>query len=255
MVLWVGTSGWQYRDWRGPFYPEKLPQRRWLEHYAASFACVEVNNTFYRLPAEEVFAAWRESVPAGFRFALKLSRYLSHVRRLRDPGDPVRTFLERSRALRSFRGPLLLQLPPNFQVDVERLEGTLSAFPPSLRVAVEVRHPSWFREEVAEVLRRHDSALCLTDREGEPQEPAWATASWGYLRFHKGTGRAWRYREATLQEWAGRACRLWGTGGDVYAFFNNDPGCAAVTDAIAFARAGDGAGFRVSRVPTVDGER
>jgi uncharacterized protein YecE (DUF72 family) len=252
MVLWVGTSGWQYRDWRGPFYPEKLPQRRWLEHYAASFACVEVNNTFYRLPTEEAFAAWAETAPAGFRFALKISRYLTHVRRLRDPGDPVRTFLERSQALRAHLGPLLLQLPPNLAVDAERLEETLSAFPSRLRVAVEVRHPSWFREEVAEVLRRHAAALCLTDREGEPQEPEWATAPWGYLRFHKGTSQGWRYQEATLREWTERVDRLWGPGGDVYAFFNNDPGGAAIADAIALARTGLEAGLSVSRVPIRD---
>jgi uncharacterized protein YecE (DUF72 family) len=249
MTLWVGTSGWQYRDWRGPFYPEKLAQRRWLEHYAAGFGCVEVNNTFYRLPAEEAFAAWRESVPPGFRFALKLSRYLTHIRRLREPAEPVATFLERARPLADRLGPLLLQLPPNFAVDAERLEDTLAAFPDGLHVAVEVRHPSWFRENVADVLRRHDAALCLTDREGRLQEPEWATAGWGYLRFHKGTSHGWRYPEGTLREGAERALRLWAAGADVYAFFNNDPGCAAVADAAAFARIAFDAGLAVSHVP------
>ncbi|HYA00543.1 MAG TPA: DUF72 domain-containing protein [Candidatus Binatia bacterium] len=249
MTVRIGTSGWQYADWRGAFYPEKMPQRLWLERYASHFDVVEVNNTFYRLPAAEVFAQWRERVPASFRFALKLSRYISHIRRLREPAESMRTFLERAAQLGDRIGPLLLQLPPNFPVDPGRLEDALAAVPHRFRVAVEVRHASWFREEVAAVLRRHDAALCLTDRCGEPQEPRWPTAGWGYLRFHQGAEGDWSYGERTLRDWASRVRSLWGEGADVHAFFNNDPGCAAVRDAAAFAQVCAEAGLAVSRVP------
>jgi uncharacterized protein YecE (DUF72 family) len=249
MTVWIGTSGWQYRDWRGPFYPEKLPQRLWLEHYARHFRCVEVNNTFYRLPREEVFAGWRDTAPEGFRFALKLSRYISHVRRLRDIADPLRTFMERAAGLGDRVGPLLLQLPPNFPADPGRLSEALDAVPGTVQVALEVRHASWFTTEVAGVLRHHHAPLCLTDREGKIQEPEWATAAWGYVRFHRGSRSGWGYPEATLRQWASRVRALWGADGEVYAFFNNDPGGAAIRDAAAFARACADQGLAVSGVP------
>jgi uncharacterized protein YecE (DUF72 family) len=249
MTVWIGTSGWQYRDWRGLFYPERLPQRLWLQHYATGFDCVEVNNTFYRLPGESVFHAWRAAVPPRFRFALKLSRYVSHIRRLRDVGEPLRTFLERAAGLERRTGPLLLQLPPTLTADAERLSQALDAVPALLRVAVEVRHESWFDDGVARVLRRHRAALCLTDRDGQLQEPEWATARWGYLRFHRGSQSGWRYSDEQLRGWAARVREIWGPAGQVFAFFNNDPGGAAVRDAVAFAGACADAGLRVSRVP------
>ena len=249
MTVWIGTSGWQYSDWRCRVYPEGLPQRLWLEHYAATFACVEVNNTFYRLPAEDVFAQWRERVPAGFLFALKLSRYVSHIRRLREVGDPIKTFLGRASRLGDRMGPMLLQLPPNLEAEPARLRDALAAVPTRIRVAVEVRHASWFRDEVAEVLRDCDAALCLTDRHGEPQEPEWATAEWGYLRFHRGSRSGWSYADPVLEHWADRLRSLWGPRAEAFAFFNNDPGGAAVRDASRFARICTEAGLSVARVP------
>lgn len=141
MRVHVGTSGWQYRNWRGAFYPERLPQREWLPHYARAFASVEVNNTFYNLPSVEAVRHWREQTPAGFEFVLKGSRYLTHVRRLRDPEEPVRNMIERFRPLGSRFSVMLLQLPPRFRADPDRLEATLRAFPKRVRVAVESASP------------------------------------------------------------------------------------------------------------------
>jgi len=186
-MLFVGTSGWQYAHWRASFYPRKLPQRAWLEHFAERFQTAEVNNTFYNLPAASVFKQWGERTPADFVFALKVSRFLTHVRRLRDPEEPVHLFLERARELGAKRGPSLIQLPPQMKVDAGRLDATLEAFPRSDRVAVEFRHDSWFVPEVRSVLERHGAALCLVDRKGM-RTPRWRTADWGYVRFHQGRG-------------------------------------------------------------------
>lgn len=252
----MGTSGWQYRDWRGGFYPERMPQREWLDHYVAHFQCVEVNNTFYRLPREEVFEQWRSRAPRGFSFGLKLSRYLSHIKRLQDPAGSVALFLDRATRLGDRIGPLLLQLPPNFEVDTQRLRDALAAIPSHLRVAVEFRHASWFREDVAELLRARDVPLCLTDRLEHLQEPAWQTASWGYIRFHQGCADPWpSYRPRCLHAWAERLASMWGRDADVYAFFNNDPHGAAVRDAVVFAERCRAVGLTPTRVPNLDDVR
>ncbi|HZB97186.1 MAG TPA: DUF72 domain-containing protein, partial [Candidatus Sulfotelmatobacter sp.] len=143
MAVYVGTSGWQYSSWRETFYPKGLPQSRWLDHYARNFQCVEVNNTFYRLPEAGTFESWRHNSPDDFIFALKVSRYLTHIKRLKDPHEPVTMFLDRAQRLGDKCGPLLVQLPPNFHVDTGRLDACLSEFPRSLRIAVELRHESW----------------------------------------------------------------------------------------------------------------
>ena len=140
--LLLGTSGWQYADWRGPFYPQKLPQRRWLEHYAQHFSTVEVNNAFYRLPERATFEAWRARTPAGFIVTVKASRYLTHIKRLRDPAEPVARLMERATGLGDRLGAVLLQLPPTLQADPPLLAETLKHFPDGVRVAVEPRHPS-----------------------------------------------------------------------------------------------------------------
>ena len=144
----AGTSGWQYRDWRGAFYPPGVPQRRWLEHYATQFATVENNGTFYRLPPRETFASWRDRVPGDFVMAVKASRYLTHVRRLRDPAGPVRRLLDVAAGLGDRLGPVLLQLPPDLRAAPEALRECLRQFPPPVRVAVELRHDSWWIGEV-----------------------------------------------------------------------------------------------------------
>ncbi len=252
MPLIVGTSGWQYASWRGRFYPRGLPQRSWLEHYAHRFARVEVNNTFYNLPAAETFRRWSEETPADFRFALKLSRYLTHICRLREPEDSVALFLERAKPLAAKTGPLLLQLPPTMRCDVERLDAALAAFPRRWRIAVEFRHTSWYTDEVAACLRHHDAALCLTDRRGRPQQPMWRTSTWGFVRLHEGRATPYPcYGDTSLRSWVTRIADLWRPDDDVFAFFNNDPGGCAARDAVRFAHHAARAGLHATRVPDI----
>ena len=182
----IGTSGWQYRDWRGPFYPPEVPQRRWLEHYARQFATVENNGTFYRLPPRETFAGWRERVGGDFVMTVKASRYLTHVRRLRDPAEPVRRLLDAAAGLGGRLGAVLLQLPPDLRAAPRLLDECLARFPAGIRVAVEPRHESWWTDQVRDVLAARNAALCWADRTGTAVTPRWRTADWGYLRCHEG---------------------------------------------------------------------
>jgi uncharacterized protein YecE (DUF72 family) len=176
----IGTSGWHYNDWRGPVYPPRLPAREWLAHLAAELPTVELNNTFYRLPDRPAFEAWAAQVPAGFVFAVKASRYLTHIRRLRDPDEPVARLLERAEGLGRTCGPFLVQLPPNLTADADALEGTLRAFG-RRRVAVELRHPSWLTDEIRRVLESHEAACCWADRHGR-LPPRWKTADWAQVQ-------------------------------------------------------------------------
>jgi uncharacterized protein YecE (DUF72 family) len=234
-MLWVGTSGWQYRHWRGPFYPPDLPQARWLPYYAERFATVEINSAFYRLPERGTFAGWRERTQEGFRAAVKMSRYLTHVRRLRDPAEPVARFLDRAAGLGDRLGPVLLQLPPNLPADADALQATLARFPQGVEVVVEPRHPSWWHEEIRELLSAHGAALCWADRRGRPITPLWRTAGFGYLRLHEGRASPWpRYGAAALKSWVRRVADAFGDGAPVYVYFNNDQEGAAPVDASAF---------------------
>src|SRR5688572_13445593 len=201
-MIWIGTSGWQYKDWRGRFYPQKLPQRLWLEHYAQSFATVEVNNAFYRLPERHTFQQWRERTPDGFRMAVKMSRYLTHIKRLNDPAEPVARFFGRAEALGDRLGPVLIQLPPTLKANVAALDEVLKRFPDGARAAVEPRHQSWFTDQLRHTLERHNAALCWADRLGKPLGPLWRTADFGYLRCHEG-------RASPRPRYGGRALRSW----------------------------------------------
>ena len=248
MTLFVGTSGWQYKDWRGAFYPDRCPQRLWLEEYTEHFATVEINNAFYRLPTRENFEAWRDRVPRDFVVAVKVSRYLTHIRRLREPREPVERLMGRAAGLGDRLGPLLLQLPPTLKADAGLLDACLACFPSGTRVAVEPRHDSWWTEEIRTVLRAHEAALCWADVRARPRSPLWRTADWGYVRFHEGRARAWpRYGRQALRTWVERIAETWGPGEDVYAYFNNDPNGAAVEDAKTFARAAHAADLEVTR--------
>ena len=243
----MGTSGWQYKDWRGEdrLYPPKLPQRLWLEKYAESFDTVEINNAFYRLPERDTFAQWRARTPDDFVFAVKMSRYLTHIKRLREPAEPVARFLSRAEALGDKLGPVLLQLPPTLKVDVAALDETLGLFPRGVKVAVEPRHDSWWTDEVRELLRRHNAALSWADRKGRPVTPLWVTADFGYLRMHEGRAQPWpRYGRTSLATWLDRL-----PGVPTYVFFNNDPGGAAVVDAAAMAAQARRRGIKVTRTP------
>jgi uncharacterized protein YecE (DUF72 family) len=260
MPLIVGTSGWQYRHWRDVLYPPDVPQRRWLEHYAERFATVENDGTFYRLPARETFAGWRERTPAGFVMAIKASRYLTHIKRLKDPAEPVARLLDAAAGLGQRLGPVLLQLPPNLTADLARLDACLAAFGAAARraglaspvkVAVEPRHESWWTEDTKTVLAAHGAALCLADRLGDPVTPLWRTADWGYLRLHEGTASPWpRYGARALRRWIDTLTRIWPDDkASVYVYFNNDQCGGAVADAVEFAEVAIRAGRTVTRVP------
>ena len=219
----VGCSGWNYREWRGRLYPPGLPARRWLERYAEIFDTVEVNSTFYRLPSREAVARWVEQTPDGFCFSVKASRYLTHVRRLRDIEPGIEAFQQRIAPLRE-TGRLastLWQLPENFHRDHERLTGLLAALPEG-RHAIEFRHESWFERDVLAALREHDVALVLGDHPRRPFQSQAATASWRYLRLHYGArGRRGNYSSSELDAWAKRI-RSWRGAHEVFAYFNND---------------------------------
>ena len=260
MPMLIGTSGWQYRDWRGGLYPDGVPQRRWLEHYATRYLTVENNNSFYRLPPEQTFSAWRDRTPDDFVMAVKASRYLTHVRRLRDPAEPAARLLTAAAGLGGKLGPVLLQLPPTLKADPDLLDTCLKEFRTAwaalgragLRIAVEPRHETWWTEQVRQVLTAHDAALCWADRGGRPITPLWRTASWGYLRFHQGTARPWpSYGRQALRSWADRLARTWPDEADVYVYFNNDPGGAAVINSAQFAALARRSGATVTRTPAV----
>lgn len=227
----VGTSGWSYRHWRGVFYPPNLSAGEWLRFYAARFDTVELNATFYRLPPPERFERWSTTVPAGFRFAVKVSRYLTHVRRLRDPEDAAGLLRERCRLLGERAGPYLLQLPPRFPPEPGQLARVLRAL--DGQVAVEPRDERWFVPEVRRVLEDHGAALVWSDHPAAPS-PEWTTAEWWYLRRH-GVGETYggRYGRRRL---ASLAERIAGLGGEVWCFFNNDARGAAVADAAELRR-------------------
>ena len=219
----IGCSGWNYRDWRGAFYPEKLPARRWLEHYATVFDTVELNNTFYRLPTEAAVKGWVEHSPRGFRFAVKASRYMTHIKRLREMSTRGRRFFDAIKPLADTpkMGPVLWQLPASFQRDDERLGEALERLP-SGRHCFEFRHESWFAPEVYELLRRHRAALVIGDDPDRPFQSHELTTSWTYIRFHRGNrGRRGNYSTRELEEWR-RRIAAWRADVEVYAYFNND---------------------------------
>jgi uncharacterized protein YecE (DUF72 family) len=242
MAVWIGTSGWQYRHWRPGFYVG-IPARSWLDHYARNFATVELNGSFYRLPERATFERWAAQLPDGFVMAVKMSRYLTHVRRLQEPGEPVERFMAAARGLGDRLGPVLVQLPPTLRCDPVALDAALARFPPDVRVAVELRHQSWFTSEVRDVLSSRGAAYVEADRHG-PLGPEWRTAAWRYVRFHEGRAEPSPcYGAAALRAWARRMSD------DSYVYFNNDPGGCAVRDARLFADAVRRAGLTATRVP------
>jgi uncharacterized protein YecE (DUF72 family) len=253
MAVLVGTSGWQYKHWNGPFYPLEIPQSAQLAFYAESFRIVEVNFTFYRLPEASAFRNWAEQTPEDFVFDVKASRFLTHFKKLKEPEEPIERLMSRARELGPKLRTVLLQLPPNFRRNEERLDHALTLLGGQVRVAVEFREESWYEESVREVLTRHGAALCLADRGGRWITPTWRTASWGYVRFHGGAAQPpGCYDPATLDERAALVADLWGADGEVHVFFNNDWYACALRDAAWFADAARRRGLDVTRVASPD---
>ena len=219
----IGCSGWQYDSWRGGLYPEREPKRRWLELYAEHFDTVEVNSTFYRLARSSAVEGWVAQTPPGFRFAVKASRYLTHIKRLTELSDGIQRFYEPLQPLLDADrlGPVLWQLPENFHRDDDRLHGWLAALPDGLHT-IEFRHESWFVPEVLNALRDANVALTIGDHPERPFQSDAATADWRFLRFHYGRrGRRGNYSETELSQWAERIA-AWRRATTVWAYFNND---------------------------------
>jgi len=215
MNFYVGTSGYAYPKWKGGFYPAKMPAKEMLSYYASRFRAVEINNTFYKPPEASVLEGWAGQVPADFRFAFKAPQKITHIKRLKDVGELVSSFLEAAGTLKKRLGPLLFGLPPNFKKDVPRLREFLALLKPGCRAAMEFRHPSWFDDEVFGLLRKHQTALCIADAEDDLEVPFVATADWGYLRLRRPD-----YDNAALKAWAARMkAQAWS---DCFVFFKHE---------------------------------
>ena len=229
----IGCSGWQYRDWRGPVYPADLPQRCWFDHYQQQFDTVELNSTFYRLPAPSVVERWADAAQRGFVYALKLGSFGTHRKKLLDAATWLPNHVERATRLGRHLGPTLVQLPPHWKRNVERLDEFLATAPSRMRWAVELRERSWIHDDVFETLRRHRAALCVHDL--LPDHPFELTTSWTYVRFHGPDAihepYRGRYGPRRLRPWADRLTDVLAEGHDVYAYFNNDWYGNAVRDA------------------------
>jgi uncharacterized protein YecE (DUF72 family) len=225
----VGTSGWQYDTWRDAFYPPDVPKRAWLRYFAERFPTVEVNNSFYMLPKPTSFERWRAETPEGFVITVKANRYITHIRRLRDGRDAVETFWGRVRLLGPKLGPVLFQLPPRFSVDAALLRGFLGVLPEGIRPAFEFRDRSWERDDVYELLDGAGAAFVLADRPGA-RVPTVVTGGWSYVRFHQGRPGIADYPREKLRRWAWRIAAM--PARETYVYFNNDPGGAAIRDAM-----------------------
>jgi uncharacterized protein YecE (DUF72 family) len=229
-ALRIGCSGWTYKDWTGPFYPPEVKERERLAYYATRFDTAEINASFYRLPSEAMVAGWAQRVPPGFCFAWKVSRFITHNKKLKDCEDSVALVFGRMAGLGERRGPALIQLPPQLRRDDARLAGFLALLPAGRRT-VEFRHESWYAPAVFQILAEHDAALCISDHHDAPS-PWEATASWAYVRGHGPSGAYHgSYPDAELRRWANRLQTWRGQGRDVYAYFDNDVKGAAPHDA------------------------
>jgi uncharacterized protein YecE (DUF72 family) len=223
--FWIGTSGWHYDHWRGDFYPSGLSKSEWLDFYMQRFTTVEVNNSFYRLPAAKTWDAWHQAAQPGFRFAVKGSRFISHIKRFDEPAPALKRFYTGAERLKSHLGPVLFQAPPTFKrtdENVERVERFLAALSSRHQHVIEFRHDSWFRDETYGLLRRRGAAFCVFDMQGL-RCPLQTTADFAYMRFH-GTGERYggNYTDAALEGWADRLRALGRGLDDVWVYFNND---------------------------------
>jgi uncharacterized protein YecE (DUF72 family) len=228
----VGCSGWQYKHWRGDFYPADLPTSRWFHWYAQTFDTVEINNSFYRWPDPETFDKWREQAPRRFIYAVKAARFLTHMKKLKDPDEPVRRTFENASHLGLHLGPVLYQLPPRWPVNIDRLQAFLKTLPKGRLHTIEFREPSWYSDDVFDLLRKYRVALCLHDMQGSATGKM-AIGPFIYVRFHFGTQRyGGAYEDGRLNEWAVWLSECAQRGMNVFAYFNNDVGGHAPRDAV-----------------------
>jgi len=228
---YIGCSGWHYEHWRGICYPEELPKPKWLPFYARQFTTVELNNSFYHLPSEKAFTTWRESTPHGFIFAVKVSRFITHIKRLRNLGSAVENFIARAGLLKEKLGPLLYQLPPSMKRNDERLQNFLCSLPSKYQHVIEFRHESWIDDTVFDILRRYNVGLCVFDMPGFSC-PLVATSDFAYIRFHGSEGLySSCYSDEELSRWAKSIARLEGIEA-CYIYFNNDAEAFAIKNAI-----------------------
>jgi uncharacterized protein YecE (DUF72 family) len=229
---WIGTSGWNYPHWRGRFYPADLSTSHWLGFYAQRFSTVEINSTFYRLPKPETFEGWQRQAPAGFVYAVKASRFITHIKRLLAPETTVGRFIEHARHLGPTLGPILYQLPPRWRCNLERLDAFIAVLSTNLVQVFEFRDPSWLVDPVFERLAAHNLGFCIMSLPGFDC-PVCATASVVYIRMH-GSQVLYgdKYSRAELRTWAEHITRFLGEGRDVYVYFNNDAWAYAVENAM-----------------------
>jgi len=233
---YIGTSGWHYDHWRDRFYPRKLTKAEWLEFYAHHFTTVELNNSFYRLPSENAFAAWRDSSPANFAFAVKVSRFITHIKRLRNTKEAIEKFVTRAKILGEKLGPLLYQLPPNMHRNDELLQSFLPTLPRGMKHVVEFRHQSWLEDEVFHILRQHNVGCCIFDMPSISC-PVVATADFAYVRFHGSTGLYYScYSDEELADWAKRLTNVARNLKAIYIYFNNNAEAFAVRNAVTLRR-------------------
>ena len=234
----IGCSGWEYKHWRADFYATEVPRTRWFDYYAARFDTVEINNSFYRLPEESTFARWAARAPAGFLYAVKASRFLTHMKKLKNPEEPLDRLFNRMQPLKTagHLGPVLYQLPPNFKLDRPRLEYFLQSLPPSVRHVVEFRDPSWYQDDVFALLEGHGVACCLHDMKGSATGRK-RVGPFAYIRFHGPTGTySGGYSQRHHHRWADWIRSQLAEGIDVFAYFNNDIGGHAPRDAETLRR-------------------
>jgi uncharacterized protein YecE (DUF72 family) len=227
----VGCSGWVYKHWRGIFYPEGLPQKRWFQRYAEEFDTVEINASFYRVPKPETFDGWHDKAPDCFRYAVKANRFITHMKKLKDCEEAVEQFIALARRLKAYLGPILYQLPPSLHKDVPRLEAFLKLIPGDLEHVVEFRHKSWYDEDVLAALDRHEAGFVTHDLKGL-KSPRWASGKAAYIRFHGTAGKYHgRYSDEALLSWTDWILDQSRQGRSVWCYFNNDIHGHAIHDA------------------------
>ena len=228
----IGCSGWNYKHWREAFYPKGMPVRLWFEHYAATFDTVELNTSFYHLPKPETFTKWRDQAPEDFRYSVKASRFITHMKKLKDCAEPLELLLSRARNLGETIGPILYQLPPRWAFDRERLEEFIALLPQDLLHVFEFRERSWITEEVLSLLDGRGVSFCVHDMPGSAT-PRWAAGPIAYVRFHGGEGKYWgRYSDEGLLGWTDWIVGQAAAGRDVWCYFNNDMFAHAIDDAL-----------------------